>query len=129
MNREISEQNVVAVEMPTAEIGEWKGEPVQNLENTYSIRSASTNEKTFVFAKTKVYGHEIVYRRVGKMTEELVIDDTVYVECECKKSLIKALQPHEMKAVLDGHIYMVGVNGNNYIAVDNVQVLTTARMN
>lgn len=101
----------------------------QSTESVAPIRSAATDEKVHIFTQTKAYGHEIVYRRVGNDKEELVIDNMVYAECECKKSAFKGVKPHEMTVYFDGHKYCAGVFKSNYIAVDNVSLTSTARMN
>ncbi|MBQ7445610.1 MAG: hypothetical protein IJS71_06715 [Clostridia bacterium] len=86
-------------------------------EDTAPIRSAYTDEKVKELLKTNAQGHEIVFRRVGKRSEELVIDGSVYAEHELEKVV---QLPYSMHAYLDGHRYDAGCGRGvgNFIGVD-----------
>jgi len=90
-------------------------------EDSIALRSAQTDEKVREFLKTNAFGHEIVFRRVGKAREELVIDGSVYAEYV----LVQKVQfPYQMQATLDGHRYEAGYDAGlgNFIAIDKVPV-------
>lgn len=90
-------------------------------ENTAPIRSEVTDEKVKVLIKTNAQGREIVFRRVAKQREELVIDGSVYAEHELEK---RVQFPYSMHAYLDGHRYDAGFaqGVGNFIGVDKTVV-------
>ncbi len=93
--------------------------------STPALRSADLPEGTKVklYVEAEHNGHKIAYRRVGKSTEELVIDDTVYAEFPRQRGVA-----YGMTATLDGVEYAVGTNGNvNQIFADGKLLKFTAR--
>ncbi len=90
-------------------------------EPTAPLRSALTDEKVRELLKTNVFGHEVVFRRVAKTREELVIDGTVYAEYALTA---KVQFPYEMHAFFDGHYFEAGYGTGygNYISVDKVVI-------
>ncbi len=93
--------------------------------NSLPVRPASVPEgtKVKVYVEAEHNGHKISYRRVGKNTEELVIDETVYAELPRQRGMA-----YGMTAALDGVEYAVGTNGNvNQIFADGKLLKFTAR--
>lgn len=86
-------------------------------ENSSPIRIAE-DTKHRVFLECDELGHNICYRRVGKVNE-LVIDGHVYAEIEM---LLET--PHELCAMIGGHKVAVGFRANSfcYISVDGNDV-------
>ena len=91
------------------------------LQDAIPLRSEQTDEKVREYLRKTMFGHEIVFRKVGRTTEELVIDGRVYAE--------HVLEPHiqfpyEMHVWLDGHRFEAGygASGGNYISVDQVVI-------
>ena len=98
-----------------------QGEAGDEPETTTPIRSALTDEKVREYLKENVFGHEVIFRKVGRSREELVIDGAVYAEY----ALVSKVQfPYEMYAKFDGHRYGAGYGAGqgNYISVDGVVV-------
>lgn len=89
------------------------------------LRSANTDEKVRVFLKENAFGHEIIFRRVARKTEELVIDGMVYAE-----NKVSGIQfPYEMHVFFDGRRYEAGYGPGlgNYISIDNVVIAKKIR--
>ena len=86
-------------------------------EPAVAIRSAVTDEKTREFLKATAFGHEIVFRKVIRKREELVIDGMVYAE----KEIAGVQFPYEMHVWFDGHLFAVGYAAGigNFISADN----------
>ena len=86
-------------------------------ESALPIRSAHTDEKVREYLKTSVFGHEVVFRKVAKKKDELLIDGMVYAEHELKKIEF----PYEMHVFFDGHVFEAGYgNGlGSSISVDH----------
>ncbi|MBQ6552458.1 MAG: hypothetical protein IJL83_02420 [Clostridia bacterium] len=98
-----------------------QGEASDEPETSTPIRSALTDEKVREYLKENVFGHEVIFRKVARSREELVIDGAVYAEY----ALVSKVQfPYEMYAKLDGHRYEAGygVGRGNYISVDGVVI-------
>ena len=72
----------------------------------------------------KMYGHDVCYRRVGKVNE-LVIDNMVYDEVEMLFEKV-----HSLFAVIDGHEIQVGYDGSaqSYAIVDGARVASRVRL-
>ena len=87
------------------------------------LRTATTDEKVKILAQADAFGHRVIFRKVGKKTEELVIDNAVYAEREMGV-ISKA---YSMMAIVDGHIFTVGMYRVNYIEVDGVRIATSTR--
>lgn len=86
-------------------------------ENSSPIRMAE-DTKHRVFLECDELGHNICYRRVGKVNE-LVIDGYVYAEIEM---LLET--PHELCARIGGHNFAAGFRANSfcYLSVDGNDV-------
>ena len=78
------------------------------------LRPADTTVKARVLLEAEVYNYHILYRRVKK-TNELVINGNVYSEYTATLEM-----PHELRAVVDGHLISTGSDVTNhcYITVD-----------
>lgn len=72
------------------------------------VRRADRSVKSKVLLEARVEGYEICYRRV-KSVNELVINGIVYDE---KKGVIEF--PHNLSAVVDGHIIEAGLSDDSY---------------
>lgn len=81
------------------------------------LRRADTDVKSRVFVESEAFGHTVTYRRVGRRTDELVIDGDVYASVEVHAGIEIA---HALSAVCDGHSIEVGFDGvsRSYIKVD-----------
>lgn len=97
-----------------------------NQEATVPLRSAQTDEKIREYLRESAFGHEIVFRKVARIKEELVIDGMVYAE---HLFTSKVQFPYEMHAILDGHYYEAGYGAGygNYISVDKVIIAKKIR--
>ena len=86
-------------------------------ESATPIRSSLTDEKVRIYLTATAYGHEIIYRKVGKRLDELLIDGSVYAEY----TLAKVQFPFSFHAVLDGHYFEAGYASpyGSYIRVDD----------
>lgn len=91
--------------------------------DTAILRSAQTDEKVKIFTEADAWGHHVVFRKVGKGMEELVIDNAVYAEHKMG-TFSKA---YSMSAIVDGHYFTVGMYQQNYIEVDGVRLATSIR--
>ena len=85
------------------------------------LRSAQVDEKVREYIKENAFGHEIIFRKVAKSREELVIDGMVYAE---HILAAKTQTPYEMHASVDNHCFEAGygVGYGNYISVDKVVI-------
>lgn len=95
------------------------------VEDSPVLRTASeaAGQKVKVYAETTRDGHKITYRRVGKDTEELVVDGQVYAEMSRPRTKIAS-----MSATVAGMYVEAGVcQGNNMIVVDGIVVASTVR--
>ncbi len=101
-----------------------EGEDAAEMNNVgiQPLRSAVTDEKIHNFAEARAFGHDIIYRKVGKSMEELVIDGMVYAEHECGKSFLGVPKAHQFHVYYKGHKYEAGYFRNNYIAVDDIKI-------
>jgi len=88
------------------------------------LRIADLTEKSKELLAFEALGHSVLYLRVKK-TNELVIDGNVYAEYV---ALIEF--KHELTAILDGHIFTVGLNpkGFSYGAVDGHVLMQRVRL-
>ena len=78
-----------------------------------------TDEKVRVFLKATAFDHEVIFRKVVRKQEELVIDGMVYAEKPIEGLGIQF--PYEMQAWFDGHLFEAGyaVGLGNFIRVDH----------
>lgn len=89
------------------------------------LRSASDvhGEKVKVYATATYNGHQIQYRRIGKNTEDLVVDDQVYAEMPRAR-----VAGAHMTAIVAGTKLEAGViNSRNLITVNDQVVASTVR--
>ena len=87
------------------------------------LRAADTETKARVFIEYSIYGHNIVYRRIGKINE-LVIDGNVYAEYTAKMEF-----SHTLTAYIDGHEICAGLNASNsFLAVDGITLINKIRL-
>lgn len=89
------------------------------------LRSADDvhGEKVKVYATATYNGHQIQYRRIGKNTEELVVDGQVYAEMPRPR----VVGTH-MTASVAGMKLEAGItNGRNLITVNGNVVVSTVR--
>lgn len=104
-------------------VGQTEG--VSDIPNSPVLRAADLSARARVLLSAEVNGHGVIYRRV-KRTNELVIDGNVYGEY-----IALAEMPHELSAVIDGHVYAVGLVsgfvGKSYLSVDGNVVLQKTR--
>ena len=93
--------------------------------NSPVLRAADMSVRAKELLSVEVNGHSVLYRRV-KRTNELVIDGNVYGEYTALAEM-----PHELCAVIDGHVYAVGLVsglvGKSYAAVDGTVVAQKTR--
>ncbi len=82
--------------------------------NSRPLRHTDEEEKCKVFLEETVGAYHICYRRV-KQLNQLVVNGYIYDEI---KLLVEP--PHELKAIVDGHLIAVGTNDKNraYICFD-----------
>lgn len=94
-----------------------------SLIDSIPLRNADRTVKERIFLEVNAAGHSIIYRRVKK-TNELVIDERVYGEY-----VALAEMPHNLIAVIDGHIIEAGMNAGSkmYIKVDGEAVVKKQR--
>lgn len=79
--------------------------------------------KVKVFIETAWSGHTLLYRRVGKDTEELVVDGQVYAEMPRPR-----VKSASMSATVSGmHIEAGITNGSNLMIVDGRIIASTVR--
>ncbi len=86
------------------------------------IRRADTEAKARVLAQTTLYGHSVLYRRVGRINE-LIVDGNVYAEYTARIE-----GRHIMRATYDGHTFEAGYDGSCcMLGVDGQLVLRCIR--
>ncbi|MBQ6676710.1 MAG: hypothetical protein IJM71_01550 [Clostridia bacterium] len=116
-------RNVKAKNAPTvteAVVDETENVPEETPEDTKPIRSAQTDEKVREYLNETAFGHNVIFRKVGKKKDELVIDGQVFAV-----HVLDAVQfPYEMHAFLDGHRFEAGCAAGygNYISVDDTVI-------
>ncbi len=108
--------------LPDTQTEEAEGE----MPNSPVLRPADMSVRARKLLSAELNGHQVLYRRV-KRTNELVIDGNVYGEY-----VAFAEMPHELCAVVDGHVYAVGlimgVATKSYLAVDGNVVMQKTRL-
>ncbi len=88
------------------------------------LRRAGSEEKIKVYLETQYNGHSIVYRRYGKNTEELVVDNYVYAEY----TFSGIAKQNTMTATVDGLQITAGYARQNFIMIGNQIVAQSSRL-
>lgn len=108
--------------VPQPQETDSEGNALPKAPDTPVLRAADTEAKCKVYLQTDVYGHHIIYRKIGKC-EELVVDGMVYAEFVRRGMALTA-----MTAVVDGMRIAAGFEqSRNYIIVNDLVVAQNTR--
>ncbi|MBE6554114.1 MAG: hypothetical protein E7666_07215 [Ruminococcaceae bacterium] len=106
----------------TVEVEE-EGAPLPSVDDSPILRRAGSEEKVKVYLETQYNGHTIIYRKYGKNTEELVIDNYVYAEYTFRGMA----KQNTMNATVDGMQITAGCTQKNFIMVGNQIIAQSTR--